>query len=84
MTLNYINKEFEEMIKSGAGVDEAIQFLHESEISIVQSIIMIKEGFGLPLNESKEFVASHPCWKTMVEANQELHDELINLINKQK
>ena len=83
MEINPINKEFKEMIKGGSGIDEVIQFLHKSEISIVQSIRMIREGFGLSLKESKELVASHPCWKTVVEANQELHDELINLINEQ-
>jgi len=81
--MNSINKEFKEMIKSGAGVGEVIQFLHESEISIIESIKMIREGFGLSLRESKELVASHPRWKTVVEANQELHDELIKFINEQ-
>ena len=77
-----INKEFNEIIKGGAGVDEAIQFLYESEISIIESIKMIKEGFGLSLKESKELVTSHPRWKTVVESSHELHDELIKLINE--
>ena len=82
MTIISIKAKCFKMIKDGTDIDEVIKFLYESKISITESIKMIRDGFGFSLKESKNKVCSHPSWKTVVEGNQKLHDELEDLITK--
>jgi len=82
MTKHTVKDTCLKMIKEGDDIGKVISFLKESKFSIIESMKIIREIYGISLAESKFQVVSHPSWKKIVAGHQKLHDELEDLITK--
>ncbi|MBB01192.1 MAG: hypothetical protein CMJ47_00945 [Planctomyces sp.] len=70
-----------ESIDAGATPVEITSRLHESGFTIIEAIKMIRELYGVPLNEVKRTVASHPCYLDVKNPAIPLHEETIKAFN---
>ena len=68
--------ECREAMGHGTKIEGPIVFLHERGASIVESIRVIREIYGLPLDGAKAIVAANPVWIDVVTRGDVLHQEL--------
>ena len=63
----------------GIPLNDMIFMLKQEGLSIIDSIKVVRDVYGLSLGQSKIVVTSHPCWVEFVQASEPLHDELEKL-----
>lgn len=73
-TLDEIRAQARWLADKGAPADELIVYLHETGLSIVESIRVLRQTLGIRTGEAKRLVDEHPVWRDDVEANEPLHD----------
>ena len=71
-----IKKKCLEKIDSGKKQNEIIEYLHDSGVTIIESIKIVMSLYQLSLGEAKSVVASHPIWRGVAEAARPLHGDL--------
>ena len=59
-------------------LDAAIVFLHAEGLSIIGSIRVVSERYGLGLGEAKRRVSANPVWVEVVEATNQAIDAYLN------
>jgi hypothetical protein len=72
----HLEKVCENKLQAGATLNDVIVYLHTQGVSILDAIKVIRNAGHLPLGEAKRLVSSHMLWRSIVEANQTLHDEI--------
>jgi ribosomal protein L7/L12 len=72
----HLEKVCENKLQSGATLDDVIVYLHTQGVSILDAIKVIRNAGHMPLGEAKRMVSSHTLWRSIVEANKTLHDEI--------
>ena len=63
-------------LKEGKEQKEIIKFMHDSGLTITESMKIFMDLFEVSLAESKSIVASHPIWNSIVKASSVLHEDL--------
>lgn len=61
-----------------ADLDATIVFLHAEGLSIVESIRVVTELYGLGLGEAKRLVTANPVWAEVVEATNRAIDAYLD------
>lgn len=77
MSIEEIKAKCQKEIKGGKSHDEIIELLHDSGLTITESMKVVMELFKISLGEAKIVVAGHPVWSNVVEAAKPLHNDLI-------
>lgn len=67
----------------GATREEIVARLHERGISIIDSMKVLKELYGLSLGEAKAVVTAHPAWISAVTRADVLHGEIVEALSKE-
>jgi len=62
-----------------ADLDPTIVFLHAEGLSIVESIRVVTERYGLGLGEAKRLVTANPVWAEVVEATNRAIDAYLDV-----
>ena len=75
-------RESRSMIERGSTQDDVIRYLRDQGVSITDSIILLREIYNISLGGAKAAVTAHPVWHSTVEANRELHDLAIQVLNE--
>ncbi|MGE4157875.1 MAG: hypothetical protein AB7F75_02130 [Planctomycetota bacterium] len=73
------SKKWLDKALNGMSLNDTIFMLKQEGLSIIDSIIVVRDVHGLSLGQSKIAVTSHPCWVEFVQASEPLHDELEKL-----
>ncbi len=80
MTLQVTNNDalniIHEAAENGVSSEDSVVKLHDMGISVVDSIRIIREAYGVSLSCAKKTVANHPVWKKLSEAATSFHKEL--------
>jgi hypothetical protein len=71
-----IMKDCREQLKQGSDRGDLIIYLHQHGATIIESIKVLMDVYGLPLGDTKRLVSAHPVWKDVVAAATPLHEEL--------
>ena len=75
--MNVSNEQYDNVTVEENSIDDVIKVLNERGLTIMESIKVLISEYGMSLSEAKESVSVHPVWKTVTEAAEPLHDELI-------
>ncbi len=62
-------------LQAGITLDEVIAYLSGQDISILDAIKIVRNVCGMPLGDAKQVVSCHATWRSIVKANEALHDE---------
>ncbi|MCP4108924.1 MAG: hypothetical protein GY749_25825 [Desulfobacteraceae bacterium] len=65
-----------EKLNSGVSRNDIIEFLHDSGLTIIESMKLVMSLYNISLGEAKFIVARHPVWENVVKAAEPLHEEL--------
>jgi ribosomal protein L7/L12 len=65
-----------ELTNQGLNRDDLIAYLHQEGATIMESLKVLMQVFGLSLGDAKQVVSAHPVWKDTVAAAAPLHEEL--------
>lgn len=66
----------ESKLQAGATLDDVLGYLHTQGVGILEAIKVIRNAAHISLGEAKQLVSCHRLWRSLVEANQTLHDEI--------
>jgi ribosomal protein L7/L12 len=79
-TIEFMKKKFgsEPELK-----DTVLKAFHDKQFSVVEAMRGIRNVYGISLGEAKNIVAQSPLWKNEVEAGDKLHEEVLNVIDKE-
>jgi hypothetical protein len=71
--------QFDALAKFGEGApsDDLIPYLHQRGLSIIESILVVRNLRDLGLGDAKVVVSVHPIWASVVAATVPLHEALI-------
>jgi ribosomal protein L7/L12 len=75
--------ECENLKAQGLSQSDLITRLRGSGATIVDTIKVLKELYGLSLGTAKETVSTHPVWRDLVEAHALLQDEIERILSEQ-
>lgn len=64
-------------------VNQLISYLASTELSIVQTILAVRNIMGIDLGEAKEYVSAHPAYVSEHQKNASFHAELQALTDSQ-
>lgn len=65
----------------GKTSDEVVRLLHDSGLSITESMKVVMKVYEMSLGQAKEVVGSNPVWHDVVEASKPLHETLAKPID---
>lgn len=71
----HLEKVCEHKLQAGVTLDEVIAYLSAQNVSILDAIKIVRNVGGMPLGEAKQVVSCHAAWRSIVKANEALHDE---------
>jgi ribosomal protein L7/L12 len=71
------------MAKQGVSISEVISYLRHQRVTIIDSIKVVREVYGMPLRQAKSIVSEHASWRDVAEAGDALHEELEAAIQKE-
>ena len=71
----HLEKVCEHKLQAGVTLDEVIAYLSAQDVSILDAIKIVRNVGGVPLGDAKQLVSCHAAWRSMVQANEALHDE---------
>lgn len=63
------------MRNRGAEVGEVLEALREQSPSIIDSMKVVHDVFGLPMNEAKDLVHNSRTWSDMRDRHSALHEQ---------
>lgn len=63
------------MLGRGADLEEVLEALREKCPSIIQSMKVVRDVLGLPMNEAKDLVHHSRAWGDMRDEHSELHEQ---------
>jgi hypothetical protein len=75
-TLKDLTERCRQMAKEGVSISEIISYLREQRVTIIDSIKVVRELYGMPLRQAKSIVSEHASWRDVAEAGDTLHEEL--------
>ena len=81
--LKDLTQQCGQMTKQGASISDVISYLHQRGVTIIDSIKIVRELYGMPLRQAKSTVAGHSSWRDVAEAGDILHEELEAAIQKE-
>ena len=70
------------MREAGSSPEAVVNFLHASGCTPMESIKIVREVFGVALGEAKALVSSHPSFKDVAAAADELHEAILKDLGK--
>ena len=62
-------------LQAGVTLDEIIAYLSGQNVSILDAIKIVRNVGGVSLGDAKQMVSCHAAWRSIVKANEMLHDE---------
>jgi ribosomal protein L7/L12 len=68
-------------VKHGLDSNDAVTKLHQLDYTIVDSIKIVREEYGVSLGEAKTIVTSNNVWSVEVEAADKMHEEWITVLS---
>lgn len=71
------------MAKQGVSISEITSYLRQQRVTIIDSIKVVRELYGMPLRQAKSIVSEHASWRDVAEAGDTLHEELEAAIQKE-
>lgn len=80
MSLEEVKAKCQREVRDGRSKKEIIELLHDSGLTITESMKIIMDLYKISLGEAKMIVVSHPAWKNVVHAASPLHKDLIRKI----
>ena len=83
MQIKELEKICKRRRKNGVPPADLIQFLYDSDASIIDSIIIMRGIYGISLGDAKQLVAAQPCWSEVVEGADKMHEELIRMLEQE-
>lgn len=84
MNLNKIKKKCKRMISDDVSQENIISYLYDEDVSIFESIVLIRELYDISLGEAKQIVSTSPCWKAFSTVMDKEHEKLIEEVAKDK
>ena len=72
-----------QMAKQGVSISEITSYLRQQRVTIIDSIKVVRELYGMPLRQAKSIVSEHASWRDVAEAGDTLHEELEAAIQKE-
>ncbi len=69
-------RDCHDLVNQGLDSSNLIIYLYEHEATMIESMKVLIEVYGLPLDEAKSLISTHPIWKDVASAAASLHDEL--------
>ena len=71
----YLENVCAQKLQAGVILDEVIAYLSGQDISILNAIKIVRNAGKMPLGDAKQAVSCHAAWRSIVQANEALHDE---------
>lgn len=65
------------LAEKGASYSDIIAYLHDQNVSLVDSVEVISDLYKIDMSTGKIIVFSHPIWSQDAESASALHDTLI-------
>lgn len=61
-------------LQAGGTLDKVIAYLSRQDLSILDATKIIRSAGEMPLGDAKQMVSAHPAWRSIVKANEDLHE----------
>jgi len=65
-------------MEKGMSIDAAIQWLHDSGASKVESIVNLVKIYSVTMSEAKTLVHEHNAWSSVKDRDDNFHSELVD------
>ena len=77
MSMNIFNEE--KAKNRQIKIESTIKALHDKGLTIMKSIKMLMSIYNMSLSEAKTLVSNHPVWRSVAEAAEPLHEDLVKI-----